>query len=127
MFLSKYQDAAISQHLDKTNQSNCSTVNQNSDSAPKDGESSPNTASEDINPDMDGAVTISEGYEQDYSDTDGQYSSQSTSSTESNYNDFSSQFATGSDREMVNDSTSINSSSSGKRTGTLNITVKLPE
>ena len=32
MFLSKYQDAAISQHLDKTNQSNCSTVNQNSDS-----------------------------------------------------------------------------------------------
>ena len=103
------------------------SVNQNSDSAPKDGESSPNTASEDINPDMDGAVTISEGYEQDYSDIDGQYSSQSTSSTESNYNDFSSQFATGSDREMVNDSTLINSSSSGKRTGTLNITVKLPE
>ena len=103
------------------------SVNQNSDSAPKDGESSPNTASEDINPDMDGAVTISEGYEQDYSDTDGQYSSQSTSSTESNYNDFSSQFATGSDREMVNDSTSINSSSSGKRTGTLNVTVQLPE
>ena len=102
------------------------SVNQNSDSAPKDCESSPNTASEDINPDMDGAVTISEGYEQDYSDTDGQYSSQSTSSTESNYSDFSSQFATGSDREMVNDSTSTNSSSSGKRTGTLNITVKLP-
>ena len=103
------------------------SVNQNSDSAPKDGESSPNTASEDINPDMDGAVTISEGYEQDYSDTDGQYSSQSTSSTESNYNDFSSQFATGSDSEVVKDSTSTNSSSSGKRTGTLNITVKLPE
>ena len=76
---------------------------------------------------MDGAVTISEGYEQDYSDTDGQYSSQSTSSTESNYNDFSSQFATGSDSEVVKDSTSTNSSSSGKRTGTLNITVKLPE
>ena len=108
------------------------SINPNSDSAPKNGDSNQNTDPADINPDMGDGILVYEDSSYDYSDPDGQYSSQSTSSTDSNYNDFSSQFETGRNSETANTSDSnvtqnTSSSSSGIRTGTLNITVHFPE